>query len=238
MDSAYYHLSHFRAEMNTREEFTTIDNIKPASTPEPERKVVEGDKEIHSNAYGATGGIAGYNPSASVSVSRTDTKESSSAQESKVLSLKIMQKNHDGAFWWEFNVNDHYQRQQGVDMQESNLPCVSCTFEARSDALSSLAPDLFSVEVMSCWSLIPLEGNHIPLLWPALGSSEVKPPTPYSNLCQIMLLDLPSQLSKNSHGRAVAEAKPFSWMAFDVKCPSPCKFTSDINFSSSKGGPT
>ena len=229
MDSAYYHLSHFRAEINTREEFITFDNIKPTSTPEAERKVVEGNKESHSDDFRGMIGINGPNPTASVSISRTNAKELSSTQESKVLSSKIIQKHHDEAIWWEFNVNDRYQRQHGFDIQKSdNLPCVSCTFEGRSDV-----PDLFSVEVMSCWSLIPLECNHISLLWPALGSSEVKPPTPYSNLCQIMLLDLPSQLSKNSHGKAVAEATPFSWMAFDVKCPSPYKFTSYIKFSSS-----
>jgi len=99
------------------------------------------------------------------------------------------------------------------------------------------APDLFGVEVMSCWSLIPSNRNPLSLLasWLALGSSEVKPPTPYSNLCQIMLLDLPSQLPEESYYQAVAKATPSSWMAFDVKRLSPYKFTCYINLSSSEG---
>jgi len=244
VESAYYHLAHFRAEINTREELTKFKNIKPASTRavDSETKVVEENKQTLAATLGSTFGISGLKPTGLFSISGTKTKELSSAKELKVFNSRIIQKNHDGAVWWEFIVDDPYQQQQGLDMQElGTLPCVSCTFvESSDDAPPPSAPDLFGVEVMSCWSLIPSKSNPLSVLasWLALGSSEVKPPTPYSNLCQIMLLDLPSQLSKNSYYKAVAKATPSSWMAFDVKRPSPHNFTSYINFSSSEGSAT
>ncbi|KIK05404.1 hypothetical protein K443DRAFT_641160 [Laccaria amethystina LaAM-08-1] len=242
VDSAYYHLAHFRAEINTREELTKFKNIKPASTRavDSETRVIEENKQTLAATLGSTFGISGLKPTGLFSISGTKTKESSSTKELKVFNSRIIQKNHDGAVWWEFIVDDPYQQQQGLNMQGlGTLPCVSCTFvESSDDAPPPPAPDLFGVEVMSCWSLIPSKSNPLSLLasWLALGSSEVKPPTPYSNLCQIMLLDLPSQLSTNSYYKAVAKATPSSWMAFDVKRPSPHKFTSYINFSSSEGG--
>ena len=184
--------------MNTREEFTAIDNIKPASTPEAGRTVVEGNK----HTLGSTFGISGIKPSL-FSIFGTKTKEC------KILNSRVIhvQKDYNGAIWWDFRVDEPYERQQGLDMQELGL-LPSCTFEGTLAAPPPLAPDLFGVELMSCWSLIPPESN--PLLWPAFGSSEVKPPTPYSNLCQIMLLDLPSQLSKDFYYKAVTEVQPLS----------------------------
>ena len=241
VDSAYYHLAHFRAEINTREELTKFKNIKPASTcaVDSETKVIEENKQTLAATLGSTFGISGLKPTGLFSISGTKTKESSSTKELKVFNSRIMQKNYNGAIWWEFIVDDPNQQQQGLDLQDlGTLPCVSCTFLGSSDdAPPPPAPDLFSVEVMSCWSLIPSKSNPISLLasWLALGSSEAKPPIPYSNLCQIMLLDLPSQLPEESYYQAVAKATPSSWMAFNVKRPSPYNFTSYINLSSSEG---
>ena len=194
-----------RAEINTREKLTTFDNIIPASTHavDPESKVIEQNKQRHSITFGSTLGIGGLKPSL-LSIFGAKRKESPST---KVFNSRIIQKDHNGAIWWDFRVDDPYKRQHGLDMQElGTLP--SCTFEGSSAAPPPPAPALFGIEVMSCWSLIPSESS--PLLWPAFGSSEVKPPTPYSNLCQIMLLDLPSQLSKDFYYKVVAEVPPLS----------------------------
>ena len=214
MDFAYYYLSHLRAEINTREAHTTFDNIKPASTPATgsESKVVEGNKQTDSTAFGAAVGTSAFKPTALLSFVKTKAKEFSSTKEHKVFDSGIIQKDHNGAIWWEFRVDDSNQQQHGLDLQElGTLPCVSCTFEGSSgDTQPSPVPDLFGVEVMSCWSLISSESNLLSLLasWPTPGSSEVKQPTPYSNLCQIMLMDLPSQLLEGSFYKDVAEVPP------------------------------
>ena len=242
MDSAYYHLTHFRTEINTREELTTFDNIKPASTRalDSETKVSQENKQSLAANLGATFGFSGIKPTGLLSISGTKTKEILSTKECKVFNSRIIQKDHDGAIWWEFIVDDPNQQQQGLDLQQlDTLPCMSCKFVGSSDGVPPPpAPDLFGVEVMSCWSLIPSKSNPLSWLasWLAPGSSEVKPPTPYSNLCQIVLLDLPSQLPEDSYYKAVAKATPSSWRAFDVKRPSPYKFTPYINFSSSERG--
>ncbi|KIK04994.1 hypothetical protein K443DRAFT_91988 [Laccaria amethystina LaAM-08-1] len=244
VESAYYHLAHFRAEINTREKFTKFKNIKPASTRavDSESKVVEGNKHTLVATLGSTFGISSLKPTALFSISGTKGKESSSTKELKVFNSRIIQKDYNGATWWEFTVDDPNQQQQGLDLEElGTLPCVSCTFVGSSDGTPPpSAPDLFGVEVMSCWSLISLKSNPHSLLasWLALRSPEVKPPTPYSNLCQIMLLDLPSQLPEDSYYKAVAKATPSSSTVFDVEHPSPYKFTPLINFSRSEGGAT
>ena len=241
MDSTYYHLAHFRAEINTREELTEFKNIKPASTRavDSEGRVIEENKQTLAATLGSTLGISGLKPTGLISMSGTKTKESSSTKELKVFNSKIIQKDYNGVTWWEFTIDDPNHQQHGLDLQElGTLPSVSCTFIGSSDnAPPPAAPDLFGVEVMSCWSLIPSKSSPLSLLasWLALGSSEVKPPTPYSNLCQIMLLDLPPQLPEKSHYKAVAKATPSSWMAFDVKRTSPYNFTCYINLSSSEG---
>ncbi|KIK05379.1 hypothetical protein K443DRAFT_91432 [Laccaria amethystina LaAM-08-1] len=238
--SAYYHLAHFRVEIKTKEELTKFTNIRPTSTRavDSEMKVTEGNKQTLVATLGSTFGISSLKPTALFSISGTKGKESSSTKEFKVFNSRIIQKDYNGAIWWEFIVDDPNQQQQGLDLQElGTLPCVSCTFVGSSDnAPPPPAPDLFGVEVMSCWSLISSESNSLSLLasWLALGSSEVKPPTPYSNLCQIMLLDLPSQLPEDSFYQAVAKATPSRWMAFDVKRQSPYKFTCYINLSNSE----
>ncbi|KIK05389.1 hypothetical protein K443DRAFT_91353 [Laccaria amethystina LaAM-08-1] len=242
VDPAYYHLAHFRAEINTREKLTTFDDIKPASTRavDPESKVVEGNKQAHAGTLGSTFGINSLKPTGSFSISGTIAKESLSTKAIKVFNSRIIQRDYNGAICWEFSVDDPYQQQQGLDLQElSILPCVSCTFMGSSDYMPPPpAPELFDVEVMSCWSLISLKSNPCSLLssWLALGSSEVKPPTPYSNLCQIMKLELPSQLAEGSYYKAVAKATPSSSTVFDVERPSPHKFTPLINFSRPEGG--
>ena len=244
VDSACYHLAHFRAEINTTEEFTRFDNIKPASTRavDSESKVVEGNKQIDSATLGIKAGTSSLMPTASGSISGTIAKESSLTKELKVFNSRIIQEHHDGAISWEFIVDDPYQQQRGLDMQElGTLPYVSCTFMGSSDdAPPPPAPELFGVEVMSCWSWIPLKRKPLSLFssWLALGGSEMKPPILFSNFCQIMLLDLPSQLPEESYYKAVAKATPSSWMAFDVKRPSPYKFTPLIKLSNSEGGAT
>ena len=239
MDPAYYHLAHLRAEINTREEFTIFDNIKPASTcaVDPQSKVVEGSQQTHAGTLGSTVGI----PTSLFSIFGTIAKESSTTKELKVLNSRIIQEDHDGAISWEFTVDDPYQQEKGLDLKElGTLPSVSCTFIGSSnDEPPPPAPDLFGVEVMSCWSLISSKKKPATLFASlfSFGSSEVKPLT-YSNLCQVMMLNLPSQLSNDSYYKAIAKATPSSAMPFEVKRKSSHKFDPYINFSSSEGGAT
>ena len=111
-------------------------------------------------------------------------------------------------------------------MELGTLPCVSCIFLGSSDnAPPPPAPDLFGVEVTSCWSLIPSKST-------SLTSQLVKPPTPYSNVCQVMKLDLPSQLLGKSDYHAVGKTTfDAKWKKIpEVTRPSPHKFTPSIRF--------
>ena len=235
MDSTYYQLSHFRAEINTRQELTEFDHIKPSSTRrvDPETKVIEGNKQTLAAILSTTFGISGLKPTALFSLSGSKMKESSLSKEVKIFNSRIIQGDHDGTVWWDFIVDDPYQQERGSELRDS-LPCVSSTFlESSDDAPPPSAPDLFGVKITSCWSLIPSNSNPLSLLtaWLPPTSSEMMAPTPYSNLCQTILLDLPSQLPKDSYYKAVATVMPSSWMALKVKHPSPLQFTPLINFS-------
>ena len=218
-----------------------FDNIKPASTrkADPESKVVEGNKQTYAGTLGSTGGVSGAKPTGLFSVSGTMAKESSSTKECKVLHERIIQESYDGVISWEYTVDDSHQQEKGLDLKElGTLPCVSCEFEGSSDdAPPPPAPDLFGVQVMSCWSLISMKRKPHTFFGSlfSFGSSQMKPPT-FSNLCQFMLLDLPSQLSKDSYYKAVGKATPASAMPFHVIHSSRHEFDHYINFSSPRGG--
>ena len=220
------------------EEFTTFDDIKPASTcaVDPERKVVEGNKQTYGATGGVTGGMGSHLPTISGSISGTGAKESSSTMEFKVYNPKITHSNCNGVIWWSFIVDDPNHQQSGLDLKElGKLPSVSCLFMGSSDdAPLPPAPDLFCVEVMSCWSLIPSKSNLLSSYTPLL----VKPPASFSNLCQIMKLHLPSKLSKPSFYKAIAKATPDAMLkkAFEEKRPSSHRFIPSIKFSNSEEG--
>ena len=237
MDSTYYHLTHFKAEINTKEELTEFDHIKPSSTRavDSETKVIEGNKQTLAAILSTTLGISAIKPTALFSLSGSKTKESSLSKEVKIFNSRIIQGDRDGAVWWDFIVDDPYQQERGSELCDS-LPCVSSTFlESSDDAPPPPAPDLFGIKITSFWSLIPSHSNPLSLLtaWLPTTSTEVMAPTPYSNLCQTLLLELPSQLSKDSYYKAITKVTPSSWMDFDVKRPSPHQFTPLINFSNS-----
>jgi len=237
VDSTYYQLTHFRAEINTKHELTEFDHIKPSSTHavDSETKVIERNKQTLAAILSTTLGVSGLKPTALFSLSGSKTKESSLSREVKIFNSRIIQEDRDGAVWWDFIVDDPYQQERGSELHDS-LPCVSSTFlESSDDALPPSAPDLFGIKITSCWSLIPCNSNPLSLLtaWLPSTSSEMMAPTPYSNLCQTILLDLPSQLPKDSHYKAVAKVTPSSWMALDVKRDSIYQFTPVINFSNS-----
>ena len=237
MNYTYYQLSHFRAEINTRQELTEFDHIKPSSTRavDSEAKVIEGNKQTLSAVLGTTFGISGLKPTALFSLSGSKTKELFLSKEVKIFNSRIIQEDHDGAVSWDFIVDDPYQQERGSELCES-LPCVSSTFlESSDDAPPPPAPEIFDIKITSCWSLIPSNRNPLSWLtaWLPPTSLEVMAPTPYSNICQILLLDLPSQLSKDSYYKAVAKVTPSSWRALDVKRPSPHQFTPLINFCNS-----
>jgi len=228
--SAYYHLAHFKAEINTREKLTKFKDVRPPSTRavDSKRKLVEGNKETLAATAAFTGGINGLKPTALGSISGTGAKESSSTKEVQAFDSAIIWKPYKGAISWNFTVDDPNQQQHGVVLHElGTLPSMSCMFMGNSDdAPPPPAPDLFGVEVMSFWSLF------------ASKSISVKLPTPYSNLCQIMKLDLPSQLSKSSYYNAVAKTTPGGSFrkAFDVKRPSSHKFAPSLEFPDPEEG--
>ena len=235
MESAYYHLAHIGVKINTREELTKFTNIKPTSTHavDSESKVVEVNKKTLATPLWSTFGNSSLNPTALFSIPGTKGKESSARKALKVFNLRITQKNYNGATWWKFIIDDPDQQQQGLDLQElGSLPCASCTFVGGSDdEPPPSAPDLFGVEIRLYWSLISLKSKPHSFLASWL-SSEQKPCTPYSNICQILWLELPSQLPEDSYYKAVTKVTPFGWIASAVERASPYMFTPFILFDS------
>ncbi|KIK05360.1 hypothetical protein K443DRAFT_641099 [Laccaria amethystina LaAM-08-1] len=231
----YYHLACFKVEINTREILTKFQDIKPAFTRagDSESKVVEGNKQTLAGNIGSTFGMNGLKPTVIASISGTKGKESSSTKEVKVYDSGIIRKTYKGTISWNFTVDDSNQQQHGLDLHDlGSLPCASCIFVGSSDdAPPPPAPDLYGVEVMSCWSLIPSKSTSVKF-------QLVKPPTPYSNVCQIMKLDLPSQLSKPSHYIAVGKAEYIQGIKKvpDVIRQSQHKFTSYPEFLKSEEG--
>jgi hypothetical protein len=98
VDSTYNQLSHFRAEINTRQESTEFDHINPSSTCRVDfnTRVIEGNTQTLTAILCSTFGVSGLKPTAQFSLSGSKRKESSFSKEVKILNSIIIHADHDG----------------------------------------------------------------------------------------------------------------------------------------------
>ena len=82
----------------------------------------------------------------------SQTNETSSSAEVKKFTSRITQFDRRGVVLWGFSIDDPYERERGVGLNEDTLPSVE--FEFLGDGAPPPPPELFRVEVTSCWSLI------------------------------------------------------------------------------------
>jgi len=205
-----------RVEINAKDENTKIDVLQPLKTPAFDQET----KEVRANKLttsGTLGGSVGFvKPKATLSLSGGRSTEASSSTESKKYHSRIMERHLDGVVSWGFSVDDMNERQTGIEFGKHRaLPSVDFEFYGASDVgPPPPPPDHFEALVTSCWSLIS-PGSYTTSGWvswfmglsPGTAASAVQVPL-YSNLCQVVILKAPSNLSQETLYRSVTEVSP------------------------------
>ncbi|KAF8804803.1 hypothetical protein BYT27DRAFT_7051545, partial [Phlegmacium glaucopus] len=189
-------------EIDIKDKYTEIDVLQPFKTLAFNQET----KEITANKVtmgGTVAGLVAVIPTASFTGSRS--KEASSSTECTKYHSRITEEHSRGVVSWGFYVDDRNERQTGIGFGRYRaLPSANVRFHGTEDVGSPPPPPKhFDVLVKSCWSLISPGGDsHTISGWlswfkglaPGTPASEVPL---YSNLCQLVILELPSDLSQD-----------------------------------------
>jgi hypothetical protein len=99
---------------------------------------------------------------------------------------RIIQQQHKGVFWWSFHVDDEHEAECGVQLAEDSLPSAKMSVLPSDSPQLTQPLDKLSVEILSFWSLLGKGGRG----WLSYTPGNTLPPG-YSNLCQVISIDLP-----------------------------------------------
>jgi len=124
--------------------------------------------------------------------------------EKTMLTSRITQNDVHGVVWWGFSVDDPNERRSGIELGPCKLPSVD--FEFLADKTPPSPPPNIHIEVAAYWSWWSLPNRK----W---SGSKTQEQPPYHNLCQLVVLEMPSDLSASSD--YMAELKVGSGMPSD-----------------------
>ena len=186
--------------INTKEELTRVDAIKPSRTAAigPESTKVT----TRRSARGLSGSVGFGSPLIKAMFSGHLGTESLSYLETRSYGSRVTQGDSDGVVWWGFNIDDPYEQQAGKELFRDTLPSAEFEFFGKNASL----PARVHVEVTSCWSLISSTENRQSWLQALVGLAKPKGVS-YSNLCQIIRLQIPSTLLENCEYKSLTDVK-------------------------------
>ena len=128
--------------------------------------------------------------------------ESSSYLEMRSYGSQITQGNSDGVVWWGFNIDNPYEQEAGKELFLDTLPSAEFEFFGKNASL----PARVHIEVTSCWSLISSTENRQSWLQALVRLAKPKGVS-YSNLCQIVRLEIPSTLLEDCEYKSLTDMK-------------------------------
>ena len=233
-----YEQVHVHVEIDVKDENTTINVLQPLKTPAYDQQT----KETRGNRVTAGGTVAGslgfLKPTGMVSVSVSGSKEVSFITEGTKNNSRITvdESSAGGVVAWGFCVDDENERQAGIEFgSQRALPSVDFEFFGELDGgpLPPI-PEHFEVGVKSCWSLLSGRDGYTTSDWfswfkglgPGMAASKVPL---YSNLCQAIILEVPSNLSQRTLFRSVSKVNE-SGVNTVVERPGLCKVVSYVGF--------
>jgi hypothetical protein len=135
---------------------------------------------------------------------KIDVKHKYTEVESRRHHPKFGEERHDGVVTLEFDCAN--ERQAGIGFEDP----VSLAFKFHGmsdDEPPPLPPKHFDIVVKSYWSLIPPRADHSKSLgWPFFkGRFPALEAPRYSTLCQIIKLEVPSELSQDTYHKSTAK---------------------------------
>ena len=191
-----------RVLIDAKESLTRVNGIKPSRTPARGCESTEVTTRQSSSALGFLGSVGLGSSPVNARFSGHLGADSSSFLEMRNYGSRITQGDRDGVVWWGFHIDDPYEQEDGKELLDT-LPSMELEFYGENASL----PARLHVEVASVWSLIPSIKNKKfqKPEWIRFG----KPAgLPYSNLCQIVQLEIPSMLLENCEYKSLTEMKP------------------------------
>ena len=177
--------------IDTKKELTSVDSIKPCRTPAIGPESTEVTTRQSSSALGFSGSAGLGSPSIKAMFSGHLGTKSLSHLETRNYGSRITQGDSDGIVWWRFNIDDPNEREAGKELFLDTLPSAEIEFLGENASL----PARVHVQVTSCWSLISSTENRQSWLQALIGLAKRKGLS-YSNLCQMVQLEIPSTLLK------------------------------------------
>jgi hypothetical protein len=186
--------------IDAKEELTRVDAIKPSRTPAigPESTEVT----ARQSAHGLSGSVGFGSPPIKAMFSGHLGAESSWHLERRNYGSRITQGDRDGVVWWGFNIDDPHEQEAGKELFLDTLP--SAEFEFLGKKASH--PAQMHLEVTSCWSLISSTENRLSWLQALVGLAKAKGLS-YSNLCQMVRLEIPSTLLEDYEYKSLTDVK-------------------------------
>lgn len=198
-EKSRYTQHHIQVTVDTRVELTRTSNISPIQTPFGDKETLEttGSK----TGRGFTGSVAaGFSnlvpPFTSLTISgkASGTTETSSTSTVKKYSSRITRSVGRGRVSWGFSVDDPYEREAGLELEQSSLPRVDFLFLGGDKSTPPPLPPTHYIEIASCWSMTETQDESgMPSWLNFWGSRNI---SPYQNICQVLALEIPADLEE------------------------------------------
>lgn len=204
-----YEHKHARVIVNTNQPLTRICEVKPIQTPAlgQTAKAIKFRKKIAGIGMQGSFETPGFTSSTGgMSFFGARAKEDSFGTEVKTYTSRITQGDRYGAVWWGFSIDDPHDQEAGLKLHHPNtLP--RATFEFLDKSGQPPVPKTFDIQVISLWSLIPTTGRNL-FHWLRMRTSLSSQSPSYSNLCQVVRLEMPSESTKRSDHMSLTEVRP------------------------------
>jgi len=114
-----YEQVHARVMIDTKEELTRVDAIKPSRTPAIGLESTEVTTRQSSSALGFSGSAGFSSPSIKGVFSGHLGAESSSYLETRNYGSRITQGDSYGVVWWGFNIDDPHAQEAGIELLDT-----------------------------------------------------------------------------------------------------------------------
>jgi len=203
MSTSGYEQIYARVVIDAKEEITRFNAIKPSQTPALDPESTEVTTRQSSSALSFLGSAGFGSPSINAKFAGQLGAESLSHLETRNYGSRITQGDRDGVVWWGFNIDDPNEREAGKELD--TLPSVEFEFLGKNASL----PPRLHVEVASCWSSISSSENRQAWLQTWIGLAKSKGLL-YSNLCQIVHLEIPSMLFEDCEYKSLTDVRQSS----------------------------
>ena len=169
--------------IDAKEKRTWITKIRPGTTSKynPESKVSQTSKKAWSAVASASLSIV--KPLGTFAASGSRTGEQSTATEKTSLVSRIIQSDIGPNISWSFHIGNSFDQETGFTLSPEKLPRAHFVFQGKTPVPP---PNHLTLEISTYWSVLSPHGGSIWLILEGTPS--------FSNLCEIITLDLPPNL--------------------------------------------